>query len=141
MGKRTPIGQFIHTSWANMNVRCGKYRHLQTEEKCRTYANISVEFSREEYKNWCSARKEDILSLKRPSVDRKDKDKNYSFDNIQIIELKINIRKDKTLFDETHGTCYVCLERKEIHLFVKDKRRQNGRAAICKLCDNKRKRI
>ncbi len=136
---RTPIGQFIHTSWANMNVRCGKYTHLQTKKKCKTYAGISIEFTRREYKEWCIERENKILILKRPSIDRKDKTKNYSIDNIQIIELSANIRKDKTIFDETHGTCYSCLERKKLHLFAKDNRRQNGRSTICKLCDNRRK--
>lgn len=139
--KRTLIGKFIHSSWINLNIRCGKYKHLRTVEKCRTYENIQVEFTREEYKNWCLLRKDHILNLSRPSLDRKDKNKNYSLDNIQIIELPINIRKDKTLFDETHGVCYRCSRRKEIHLFAKDKRRQNGRCNIRRLCDNKRRKI
>lgn len=30
---RTPIGKFIHNKWTNLNIRAGKYRHLQTKSK------------------------------------------------------------------------------------------------------------
>lgn len=99
--KRTPIGKFIHTSWINMNIRCGKYKHLQTKNKCKVYSNITIEMTRDEYKKWCIENKELILSLVRPSLDRIDSNKNYSIDNIQIIELDENIKKKKA------GTAYL----------------------------------
>ena len=94
--RRTPIGKFIHSSWGNLNVRCGKYKHLRTENKCRSYESIKIEFTREEYKDWCLANDELILSLSRPSLDRIDPDKNYSLDNIRVIELVDNISRKRT---------------------------------------------
>lgn len=99
--KRTPLGKFIHNSWGNMNVRCGKYKHLQTENKCKVYQGKEVLFTYLEYKNWCYSQKENILSLERPSLDRIDSTKNYSFDNIRVIELKDNIQRKK------YGSRYV----------------------------------
>lgn len=92
---RSKLGAFIHSSWTNLNIRAGKYKHLQTKSKCQTYANICLEFTLSEYKNWCYKNKEIIFSLKRPSLDRIDLLKNYSLDNIQIIELSDNIRKKR----------------------------------------------
>lgn len=95
MDKRTKIGKFIHNSWTNMNLRCGKYRHLQTKNKNHCYENISIEFTQKEYKDFCLLNKEKIMFLIKPSVDRIDSSKNYSLTNIQFIELKENIRKKK----------------------------------------------
>ena len=99
--KRTPIGKFIHSSWGNLNIRAGKYRHLQTKNKCKTYENINIEFSRKEYKEWCLKHKEHILSLKRPSLDRINSNLNYTLNNIRIIELSENIRGKRS------GTAYL----------------------------------
>lgn len=133
--QRTPIGKFIHTSWINLNIRAGKYRHLQTIKKCRSYQYIEIEFNRVEFSTWCKERQSDILSLARPSVDRKDSTKNYSLDNIQIIELSANIRKDKTVFVDGQGTCFRCHKIKSEAEFVVDKRRANGRTSVCLSCE------
>lgn len=96
--KRKPISKFIRSSWVSMNIRAGKYKHLQTEYQKHAnecYKDISIEFTREEYKEWCLNQESYILSLSRPSVDRLDSSKNYSLDNIQIIELSDNISKKK----------------------------------------------
>lgn len=93
--KRTPIGKFIHQAWTNMNLRCGKYRHLGTAYKNKSYANIAISLTREEFKAYCWEYKDLILSLTTPSVDRIDSAKDYSIDNIQIIELKDNIKKKR----------------------------------------------
>lgn len=138
--KRTPIGKFIHNSWTNLQIRCGKYKHLNTKLKNKNYKNISIEFSFSEYKNYCIENKEYILSLKRPSLDRINNKNNYSINNIQIIELSENIIKDKTVFKYNKGICSKCKIEKELHLFCIDKRRISGRSSICKHCDNKRKR-
>ena len=50
MGKRSEIGKFIHSTWISMNIRAGIYRHLQTKHKCTSYKDITIEFSREDYK-------------------------------------------------------------------------------------------
>lgn len=141
MNRRSRIGKFIHTSWVNMNIRAGLYRHLQTSDKCKSYKNINIEFSREDYKNFCILNCETILSLKRPSIDRIDKNLNYTLDNIQFIELEDNIRKDKIISKNGKCICYMCKEEKDEFLFTKDKRRLNGRSTLCKECDNFRKKI
>ena len=141
MGKRTPIGTFIHSSWINLNIRCGVYSHLQTQEKCLTYKNISINFTREQYKEICLLKQEHILSLKRPSLDRIDSSKNYTLDNIQFIELSDNIVKDKTVFYDNKGVCSLCKCEKDLQDFAKDKRRIIGRSSICKKCDSSRKKL
>lgn len=139
MGRRTPIGAFIHSSWTNMNIRAGKYAHLQTINKCKTYAAALISFTREQYKEFCLANQELILNFTRPSIDRIDKNLGYDLSNIQFIELSDNIRKDKTIFKDGLGICSICKESKPEEQFVKDKRRANGRGSLCKPCDNNRK--
>jgi hypothetical protein len=143
--KRTPLGKFIHSSWINLNIRAGngKYHHLATRSKCKSYVEIDVLFSREEYKNFCILNENNILKLSRPSLDRKDNNKHYTLENIQFIELKDNIRKEKLTFNEKlHiGTCFKCKETKDVSLFAIDRRRINKHSSMCKKCDNARKII
>lgn len=139
MKGRTPIGRFIHSSWTNLNIRCGKYKYLQTKIKCRTYENIIIEFTREEYKDFCILNANQILKLIKPSLDRKDKTKNYSIDNIQFIELSDNIRKDKIKSKNGKCVCFKCKIEKEIIFFAKSKERSNGHSTLCKKCDSLRK--
>jgi hypothetical protein len=80
----------------------------------------------------------DILSLHRPSIDRKNSIENYSLENIQVIELATNIRKDKTVFIDGKGICCRCHESKFENEFTTDKRRANGKSSICLLCENLR---
>lgn len=139
MGRRTFVGNFIHIKWANMQKRAGKYKHLATECKQNNYANIKICFSREEFSKWCWEREDIIKTLQRPSIDRIDNSKDYTFDNIQIIELSENIAKEKRKGTLTEGVCYKCKELKNKDLFYKDKRRWSGFSTICKICDNLRK--
>ena len=73
------------------------------------------------------------------SVDRIDKNGDYTMENIQLIPLDENIRKDKVKAKNGMCTCYMCNETKQIELFVVDKRRKNGHGTICKKCDSARK--
>jgi hypothetical protein len=93
--ERSFILKFIKKTWTSMNIRCGKYKHLQTKNKCLAYKDIKILFSREEYRDWCFENKNKILHLKRPSIDRMDSKKHYSLDNVDIIELDENIRKKR----------------------------------------------
>lgn len=96
MGKtRTLIGKFIKNKWTSMNMRCGKYRHLGNKHKNKCYENISIEFSRLEFKNWCLKREQQILLFTKPSIDRIDSTKNYTLDNIQVVELSQNVRRKR----------------------------------------------
>lgn len=103
MTNKKRIFKFIKSTWTNLNIRCGKYRHLQTKNKCKSYALINIEFTRNEYKAWCLNQEKQILLLKKPSLDRIDSSKNYSLDNIQIIELCENIRKKRMGNDYING--------------------------------------
>lgn len=99
--KRTPLSKFVKSAWTNMNIRAGKYRHLGSASKHKCYVGIYIEFSREEFKTWCAQHLELILKLKRPSVDRIDSTKNYSLENLQIVELSENLKR------KTPGSSYL----------------------------------
>lgn len=143
MAGRTPIGKIIQSTWTNLNVRCsnGKYKHLSTISKSRTYDNISLEFTREEFKQYCLGNSELILSLERPSIDRRDSSKNYSIDNIRFIELRENIAKEKTVFKDGKGTCFSCKGTMDIELFCIKRKSVSGYANICKSCDSNRSKL
>jgi hypothetical protein len=97
--KRTLIGKFIHTTWTNLNIRSGKYKHLQTgktKNKCQKYHNVKICFTREEFKNWCYKNETSIKLCVRPSINRKNSDLDYTLENIEVIELVDNIRLKQT---------------------------------------------
>lgn len=104
MAGRTPIGKFIHTTWTNINTRCGLYKRDTPKNKC--YIGISIEFSRKEFKLWCVKQETYILSLKRPSIDRIDVNKNYALDNIRIIELSDNIKRKRYGGGHLNSKCF-----------------------------------
>ena len=74
------------------------------------------------------------------SVDRIDKSKDYTMDNIQLIPLVENVRKDKVKAKNGYCECFRCKQVKPLELFAKDKRRQNGHSTICMKCDVERKK-
>lgn len=83
-----------------------------------------------------------ILSLERPSLDRICNSKNYTIDNIQVIELTENVLKDKLILNhqDGFGRCSICKERKISEEFAKCNQRISGRSSICKKCDNNRRK-
>lgn len=88
-----------------MNLRCGKYKNTYgTNPKNKCYKSIKIIFTQKEYKNWCWKHENVINKLSRPSIDRKNSTKNYTFNNIQIIELTENIRKKKFGSQYVNGT-------------------------------------
>lgn len=74
------------------------------------------------------------------SVDRINKNGDYTLDNIQLIPLDENIRKDKVKSKDGYCECYVCKKTKKLDEFVTDNRRKNGHTTICKECDRQRGR-
>lgn len=141
--KRTAVGAFCHATWINLNLRCanGKYRHLAkapTLRRSAKYESVYLNLTFAEFKAWCWQQQVKIETLARPSIDRLDSTKNYTLDNIQIIELAENIRKAKTVFADGYGVCFKCKQKKPETEFAKDKRRINGHSTLCRLCDRGR---
>jgi hypothetical protein len=77
-----------------------------------------------------------FLIYGRPSVDRIDRSKNYSLYNIQFIELKDNVKKDRNnLSIEGQKACKICGESKHVSNFSLDKRTYSGRSSTCNHCN------
>ena len=140
-GCRTFIGNFIHSRWIGLNIRCsnGKYKHLATKSKCKTYDNININISFDEFKKLCVENEYLISNLQKPSIDRIDNTKDYTISNIQFIELSTNIGKEKIKSKNGRCICYSCKKEKYIEEFSKTKRISTGHSTICKQCDSKRK--
>lgn len=99
------------------------------------YKNVKVLIDKETFVKWFMEN-----DFKGCSVDRIDKTKDYSIDNIQMIPLDENIRKDKVKARNGFCECYRCKQTKPLEFFAKDKRRKNGHSTVCKECDNARRR-
>lgn len=104
-------------------------------KKNLSYANIKILVSREEFVLWYMPK--DFAGA---SVDRINKEKHYSLDNMQVIPLAENIRKDKVKAKNGKCVCYACKQTKPIDEFCVEKRRANGHSTICKECERKRNR-
>lgn len=144
---RTVVGRFVHTTWINLNLRCGNgiYRlrgllNSVTLDKSKSYEDINICFTRSEFRDWCWLHQNQIEELNRPSIDRIDRTKHYTLDNIQILELAYNIRKDHTKFSDGKGVCFGCKTEQPEENFCKDRRRLNGRANFCQACERQRGR-
>lgn len=111
------------------------YRINHTEQpKNRKYKGIKMMIDKDTFIKWFMDN-----DFEGASVDRIDKTKHYSMDNIQLIPLDENIRKDKVKAKNGTCECFRCRQVKPIEQFVKDKRRKNGYSTICKKCDVERK--
>lgn len=111
------------------------HRINHTEEKKNTYyKGVKMLIDKDEFVKWFMDN-----DFEGASVDRIDKNKDYSMDNIQLIPLEENIRKDKIKAKDGLCECYSCGQIKPLEDFAKDKRRKNGHSTLCKVCDVKRK--
>lgn len=93
---RDPLKLFITTTWHNINRRTvnGSYPDLKsTSTKAYIEHGTKLEFTQQEFIDWCQKQKDKILSLQRPSIDRIDSWGNYTLDNIQIIPFEENCRQ------------------------------------------------
>ena len=108
-----------------------KNTHVQ---KNLCYKNVKMLISENDFVKWFMDN--DFVNA---SVDRINKNKDYTMDNIQMILLEDNIRKDKIKAKNGFCECYVCKKTKPIEQFAVDKRRKNGHSTICKNCDRFRK--
>lgn len=71
--------------------------------KNRNYNGVKMLIKKEDFIKWFM--KNDFDGA---SVDRINKDGDYTLDNIQLIPLEENIRKDKVKAKEGYCECYVC---------------------------------
>lgn len=95
MGRRTPIGKIIDSTWLSINMRAANGKYRNNCDKNKVYNNINIQFTREDLKNYCTINQDSILALNRPSIDRIDSNKDYALDNIRFIELEDNIRRKR----------------------------------------------
>ncbi len=103
------------------------------DEKNKCYKGVKMLIDKDTFVEWFM--KHDFEGA---SVDRIDSSKDYSLDNIQMIPVSENIRKDKVKAKNGMCECYVCKTVKPLELFAKSNRRKNGHSTICKACDAKR---
>lgn len=136
---RDPVKLFVKSRWTVLNVRCANGKYHRDSSRNNSYAEINIMFTRSEFANWCRDRWESIQAMRKPSIDRLDKRLDYTLDNMQVIELAENIRKDKTVFRDGYGVCYRCKERKMESMFCVDRRRMNGRTSLCLDCERLRR--
>lgn len=105
-------------------------------DKNECYQNVKMLIDKDTFVSWFMEN-----DFEGASVDRIDKNKDYSIDNIQMLLLEENIRKDKVKAKDGMCECFMCKETKPLEMFAKDGRRKNGHSTICKSCDSKRKSI
>lgn len=104
--------------------------------KNKHYANIAIKVSRVDFINWYMP-----LDFKGASIDRIDKNGDYELNNMQVIPLPDNIRKDKIKTLNGMCECFKCHTTKPIKQFAKDKRRSTGYSTICLDCERERGRL
>lgn len=112
-----------------------RYRITHTNQpKNRKYEGIEFNLDKEQFIEWFQKN-----DFEHASVDRIDNSKGYTMDNIQLIPLVDNIRKDHIKAKNGCCVCFRCKQEKPLEDFVKESRRFNGYSTICKKCDVERK--
>lgn len=119
---------------AQMRYSMLLHRTTHTEtSKNSCYEGVKVLVSLEDFIPWFMER-----DFKGCSVDRIDKNRDYTLDNMQVITLAANIAKDKIKAVDGFCECYGCFETKPLEEFAVDKRRGTGRTTLCRVCDRQR---
>lgn len=87
--------------WSTMNQRCVNGRYIQESKRNDAYLRKGVELllTKAEFDEWVDQNWVDFERIyaegKTPSIDRKDATKGYEPSNMQVIDLKENMRKDR----------------------------------------------
>ena len=113
--------------YSQILCRCGNREY---------YKNIKVLVSRDEFMPWFMAR-----DFKGASVDRINNRGHYKLDNMQVISVNDNARKDKIKNFDNGRKCSKCKIFKSREYFHKSKTRSSGLQDACKLCKKERSRI
>ena len=112
------------------------YRINHTDEpKNFCYVGIKMLISKEEFIQWFMGH-----DFEGASVDRIDNTKDYSLDNIQMVPLVENIRKDKLKLKDGKCECCRCKQIKSIDEFVKSSKSSYGHTTVCLECERRRTR-
>lgn len=122
-----------HRALSRYYMILNRINHTDTD-KNKCYENVKMLISKDDFVKWFMEN-----DFEGASVDRIDHTKDYSLDNIQLIPLGENVRKDKVKARNGQCECYNCKQIKPLDSFAKDSRRKNGHSTICKKCDSKRK--
>ncbi len=109
--------------------------------KNKSYKHVKLEMTREEFIKWFSVACKKFVEENpgvTPSVDRKNNNKHYSLDNIQIISLAEN-SKTKPSNRNIHAPdgqawCALCQQLKPKSEFHKNKAQRGGIASYCRNC-------
>lgn len=124
-----------HRALSRYYMILNRINHTDTD-KNRCYENVKMLISKDDFVKWFMEN-----DFEGASVDRIDHTKDYSLDNIQLIPIDENIRKDKVKAKNGQCECYKCKRIKSLDDFAKDSRRKNGHSTMCKECDSKRKTV
>ena len=87
--------------WTTLNQRCVNGAHFSDTRRNSSYKRkgLRLEMSREEFFAWVDENWSVFARLyaegKTPSIDRKDNSIGYTYGNMQVIDLKENMRKDR----------------------------------------------
>lgn len=87
--------------WSTLNQRCVNGRYIQDTKRNKAYLRKGVELllTKEEFGAWVDENWEDFMRIyaegKTPSIDRRDVTKGYEPSNMQVIDLRENMRKDR----------------------------------------------
>lgn len=100
MRRGTP--EYIKSAyWTTLNQRCVNGAHFNDTPKNASYKrkNMLLEISKEEFCAWVDENWETFEKIykegKTPSIDRKDNSIGYIASNMQVIDLKENMSKDR----------------------------------------------
>ena len=98
--------EFYDTVWNSMNARTvnGTHPAWKSSGSVKNYLSkgVRIEITREEFKDWCMGRSEQIEGMYRvskekndsglrPSIDRIDALGNYAIGNIRVLEKRLNV--------------------------------------------------
>jgi hypothetical protein len=98
---------WVHQKWATINQRTvnGKYAYSHAvsnnpQQKSYLKHGIRIEMTQVEFYTWASNHEKTIFTMinlgEKPQIDRRDNDKHYSIDNIQLVSQRVGSRKDRT---------------------------------------------
>lgn len=112
--KTIEVRKWAIGKWSTINQRTinGAYAHegsVTTNRQQASYLakGVRIDMSFDAWHSYCISHEQEILDMikagQRPSVDRLDSSKGYQIDNLQIIPLIKNIRKNQTDSEYTAG--------------------------------------